>query len=731
MREFPRKAGIYSAGPILPEVTRVKKLFTFLTMILLSQVTFAEVPAPPVAKKVPKTVTLHGDTRSDDYGWLRDKKSPDTIAYLEAENAYADAVMKPTVELQAKLYDEMLGRIKQTDMQVPYLKKGFWYYTRTEEGKQYAIFARRKGTLDAPEEVLLDVNRLAEGKKFMSVGSFQVSDDSNLVAYSTDDNGYRQYKLHVKDLRSGKTVEGLAERVGAIEWAADNRTIFYTTENDAKRSFRANRHVLGRTEHKVVYEEKDELYDVWMDRTRSGEWIGIASESKTTNEIRLIPAAKPDSEPVVMLPRKTDHKYYPDHRGDFFYIMTNDTGINYRVVKAPVADYAQKNWVEVVPHRKGVRVEGVEMFRNHMVVRLREGGLSQFEIYTFGEDGKVASHRVTFPEPAYGVFGSANPEFDTNLYRYTYQSFITPSSVYDYDVTTRKQTLLKRTEVLGGYDPAKYAVQRFFVKARDGAEIPVALVHRKDLDPRSKNPLLLYAYGSYGASMPDGFSSNRFSLIDRGMTYAIAHIRGGGEMGKEWHEQGRMMSKKNTFNDFIDVAESLVKEGYTSKEKLAISGGSAGGLLMGAVVNMRPDLFKAVLAYVPFVDVINTMLDPTLPLTTQEYIEWGNPNEKEAYFYMKSYDPYSNVEKKAYPATLVRTSLNDSQVGYWEAAKWAAKLRAHRTDSNVMLLRVNMAAGHGGSSGRYDKLKEDAHDYAWLLNQMGFAGGTEAASPAK
>ncbi len=684
----------------------------------------ADVAQPPVAKKLPKTITLHGDERVDDYGWLRDKKSPETIAYLDAENAYADAMTKPIEDLSKKLYDEMLGRIKQTDINVPYRRNGYFYYTRTVEGKQYPIVARKKGSVDADEEILIDVNQLAEGKKFMAIGAMSASDDSNLLAFSTDDNGYRQYKLHLKDLRTGKVTENLAERVGGVEWAKDNKTIFYSTENDAKRSNRIHRHVLGTAEHTVIYEEKDELYDVYVDRTRSGDWIFLISDSKTTNEVRLIPGAKPATAPVVMIERKTDHKYYPDHRGDLFYFMTNDAGINYRVVTAPVMNYAQKNWKELVPYRKPVRVESIDLFKNHMVVRLREGGLSHIEIYDLrpvegGSSTSGSSHRVSFPEPTYAVFPSQNAEFDTTTYRYTYQSFITPSSVYDYDMDSKKQTLLKRTEVLGGYDPAKYKVERFFVAASDGAKIPVSMVYRKDIDPRTKNPLLLYAYGSYGASMSASFSSSRFSLVDRGVTYAIAHIRGGGEMGKEWHEQGRMMAKKNTFTDFIAVADHLVREGYTSKEKLAIQGGSAGGLLMGAVVNLRPDLFRAVMAYVPFVDVINTMLDASLPLTTQEYIEWGNPNEKDAYLYMKSYDPYSNIEKKKYPAMLVRTSLNDSQVGYWEAAKWVARLRVNKTDENVLLLRVNMGAGHGGSSGRYDKLKEDAADYAWVLDQLG------------
>ena len=694
-----------------------KSLFTFLAMSAFALSTFADLPKPPVAKKVPKTLTLHGDERVDDYGWLKDKTGADTIAYLEAENAYADAYMKPYEKLSQQLYDEMLGRIKQTDVNVPYLKNGYYYYMRTVEKKQYPILARKKGSVDAEEQITVDMNQLAEGKKFMSLGGFSVSDDTNLLAYTTDDNGYRQYKLQVKDLRTGKVTENIAERVTTVDWAPDNKTLIYSVENDAKRSYRVYRHVFGTTEHTLIYEEKDELYDVYAERSRSGDWFFLTSDSKTTNEVRLLPAAKPESEPVVMVARKTDHKYYPDHRGDLFYIMTNDAGINYRVVTAPVNDYAQAKWKELVPYRKPVRIESIDMFKNHMVVRLREGGLSHMEIYDLRDGGKA--HRVSFPEPAYSLGGAANAEFDTTLYRYNYNSFVTPLSVYDYDLDSRKQTLLKRTEVLGGYDPTKYKVERFFVPASDGAQVPVAMVYRKDINPKAKNPMLLYAYGSYGSSQNAAFNSNRFTLLDRGVIFTLANIRGGGEMGKEWHEQGRMMTKKNTFTDFIAVADYLVKNNYTTPEKLAIQGGSAGGLLMGAVVNMRPDLFKAVMAYVPFVDVINTMLDSSLPLTTQEYIEWGNPNEKDAYFYMKSYDPYSNVGKKKYPNMLVRTSINDSQVGYWEAAKWVAKLRANKTDENTLLLRVNMGAGHGGASGRYDRLKDDAADYAWLLSQLG------------
>ena len=666
---------------------------------------------PPIAKKRPVTFTIHGDTRTDDYAWLRDKTDPETLRYLSEENAYTDEVMAPLEQLQQTLYEEMLGRIKETDTNVPFRKGAYFYYSRTEAGRQYPIWARRR-TLDGPEEVILDVNELAAGKEFMDVGAMEVSDDGDLLLFSTDDSGYRQYSMQVKDLRSGEILPDRAEKTESLLWAADNRTIFYTVENEAKRQYRLYRHVLGTDEHELVYEEEDGIYDLYAVRSRSGDWIFILSESKTTNEVRLIRAATPDAEPVVMAPRRDEHRYYPDHRGGLFYVMTNDAGINFRVVTAPVDDF--ENWTELVPYRPPVKLEEIDLFRDHMVVRLREHGLSSFEIYDLRD---ATAHRVEFPEPAYTAVPGSNEEFDTSVFRYTYQSLITPLSTFDYDMDARKAVLLKQTEVLGGYDRDRYVVERIFVSANDGAQVPVALVRRRDAE--GVRPLLLYGYGSYGASVPIGFNPNRFSLIERGMTFAIAHARGGGEMGEEWHERGRMMEKRNTFSDFIAVAERLISAGYTSKEKLVIEGGSAGGLLVGAVVNMRPDLFRGALAYVPFVDVLNTMLDPTLPLTTQEYVEWGNPNEPDVYAYMKSYDPYSNVERKRYPAMLVRTSLNDSQVGYWEAAKWVARLRACNGGQPDLLLRVDMGAGHGGASGRYDKLREHAQDYAWVLGVLG------------
>ncbi len=695
----------------------MKRILALTLALFVAVAALADASKPPVAKKVPKSVTMFGDKRTDYYGWIREKATPDTIAYLEAENAYAEAVMKPTAELQKKLYDEMLGHIKQTDVNVPYRKGDYFYYSRTEEGKQYPIFARKKDSLDAPEQVVLDVNKLAEGQKFMSVAAYEPSDDGNLLAYSTDNIGYRQYVLHVKDLRTGENLPDRAEKTGSIFWAADNKTIFYTVENAAKRQWRLYRHILGGSDDSLVYEEKDDLFDVDAERSRSGDWIFITSESKTTSEVSVIPANDPTAAPRVIVPRTNDLKYFLDHRGDRFYIRTNDAGINFRIVSAPVADPQQKNWTEVIAYRKPVYVTGIELFANHLVATEREGGLTQLEILDL-RDGK--SHRIRFPEPTYTTFPSQNHVFSTNIFRYAYQSMVTPLSVYDYDMSTRGQSLLKRTEVLN-FDPSKYASERIFATAKDGVKIPISLVYRKDVAPRAANPLWLSAYGSYGSSSNPTFSATRLLPLDRGFIYAIAHIRGGGEMGKQWHEAGRMMTKKNTFNDFIAAAEHLIREKYTSKDKLVISGGSAGGLLMGAVTNMRPDLFHIVVAYVPFVDVINTMLDATLPLTTQEFIEWGNPSEKASYFYMKSYDPYSNVTRKRYPTMLVRTSINDSQVGYWEGSKWVAKLRANKTDDNPLLLKVNMGAGHGGASGRYDALRDLAFDYAFVLTQMGIA----------
>lgn len=673
---------------------------------------------PPVAKKTAKTTSIHGEQLNDDYFWLREKSSPEVISYLEAENAYADAVMKPTEAFQAALYKEMVARIKETDVNVPYREGDYFYYSRTEQGKQYSIYARKRGRLDAQEEITIDLNEIAKGQKFTALEVYAPSNDGNLLAYSIDSTGFREYMLHIKDLRTGKLLPDNIGKVTQAIWANDNKTLFYVTEDAAKRAYRVYRHTLGDDKEKdaLVYEDKDELFNVTARRTRSKAYILIGSESFTATEYSYIPADRPMESPKLFLPREANHEYYPDHHGDLFYIRTNDVGKTFRLVSAPVADPQKKNWKEVVPLRKSVMLEDVDFFSEFYVTSEREGGLPKLRI-TEMQGGK--SHYLEFPEPVYAAQVSQNKEFETSVLRFNYQSLVTPSSVFDYDMKTRKRELLKQTPVLGGYDATKYQSERIYATASDGMKIPISLVYKKDLKRDGTRPVLLYGYGSYGYPYPINFTASRLSLLDRGIVIAIAHIRGGGEMGKEWHDQGKMMSKKNTFTDFITSAEHLIDEKYTSKDRLVISGGSAGGLLMGAVTNMRPDLFKAVVSQVPFVDVINTMLDASLPLTVGEYQEWGNPNEKLAYEYMKSYSPYDNLAAKNYPAILVKTSLNDSQVMYWEPAKYVAKLRAMKTDSNVLLLKTNMGAGHGGSSGRYDFLKEVAFDYAFILGQFG------------
>ncbi len=602
---------------------------------------------------------------------------------------------------------------------MPYKEGDYFYYSRTEAGKQYQIHCRKKGGMDAPEEVVLDVNEMAKGQKFMSLGAYNVSDDGNLLAYTTDNTGFRQYSLAVKDLRTGKLLPDHAERVGSVVWANDNKTIFYTVEDDTtKRQYQVYRHTAGTSgSDKLAYEEKDEKFDVYAAKTRSKAYIVLFSASHTTSEARYIPAGEPAAEWKVMQPRKQGVEYYPDHNGNSFYIRVNDTGRNFRLVKAPVTDPRSQNWQEVVPHRANVMLEDTDFFKNYYVLSERENGLPQIRV-TDLRSGE--SRRIEFPEPAYASYGYTNREYDTGKFRYGYQSFITPRSVFEYDMASGKSTLLKQKEVPGGYDRTRYQVEQIYATASDGVKIPISVVYLKGAKLDGKGPLYLTGYGSYGYSIDIGFNSDLFSMVDRGVVAAVAHIRGGGEMGKAWHDDGRMMHKKNTFTDFVASAEYLVAQGYGSKDRLAIEGRSAGGLLMGAVLNMRPDLFHAALVGVPFVDVMNTMLDETLPLTVGEFEEWGNPKEKPAFDYMMTYSPYDNIEAKKYPNMLVRTSFNDSQVMYWEPAKYVAKMRAIRTDHNIMILKTNMdPAGHGGASGRYDRLHEKAFDYAYFLTQMG------------
>src|SRR5688572_483079 len=700
------------------------KLFVASLLLLTASVASSQVAqqsvVPPVAERRVHVDTLHGEVRQDEYFWLRVKSDPAVRTYLEAENAYADAVLAPLTPLRELLYKEMLARIKQTDLSVPYRLDGYFYYTRTVEGQQYPIFARKRGSLEAPEQITLDLNEMAKGQSFMGLNDYEVSDDGNLLLYSFDSTGYRQYALRVKDLRTGQLLGTRVPRVVSATWAADNRTIFYSVEDSvSKRAYRVYRHVLGQPTDTLLYEEKDERFSVYVGKSRSRQYVFMYVGSLTSGEQSFLPSNTPTAPWRLISARKVDREYDADHHGDKFYIRVNDTGRNFRLVTAPASDPSERNWKELVPHRADVMLNGVTLFANHLVRSERKNALPQIVITDLRTN---TTHSMSFPEPVYSAGLSGNAEWNTRTVRYNYQSFTTPSSVFDYDMDTKAVTLLKENEVLGGYDRTRYVSERVYATARDGTKIPVSLVYRKDLKRDGKAAMHLNAYGSYGAPSNVGFSSNRFSLIDRGVVYALAHIRGGGDLGKAWHDQGRMKTKMNTFTDFIDVAEHLLKDGYVSKDRLVIEGGSAGGLLMGAVTNMRPDLFKAVITNVPFVDVINTMLDESLPLTVGEFEEWGNPKKKDEYDYMKRYDPYGNIGRKNYPAILVKTSFNDSQVMYHEPAKYTARMRAMKTDKNPLLLVTNMGAGHGGASGRYDRLREIALSYAFLLWQAGVEG---------
>ncbi|HEY6274377.1 MAG TPA: S9 family peptidase [Terriglobales bacterium] len=688
-------------------------------------------PPPPVAKKVHTENHINGGDLVDEYAWLRNKSNPEVAQYLESENAYADSVMKPTEALQKKLYDEMISHVKETDVNVPYRQGSYFYYSRWEQGKQYQIFARKKGSVAAPEEVTLDQNQLAKGEKFMALGIYEPSEDANWLAYTTDNTGFRQYRLHVRDLRTGKDLPDTAERVGSLAWASDSQTLFYTVEEDkTKRQYRLYRHKLGTTSaaDELIYEEKDERFNIGVQRARSGKFLFLEIGSHTTSEVRYLDASTPAGEWKLIEPRRQDIEYYADSLDDQLYIRTNDTGRNFRLVSAPATAPGKSHWKEVIPTRPDVMLSDFEPFQDFYVLVERENGLPELTVVYLADGNKT---RITHPEPVYTAFPQINREYKTKLFRYSYQSLVTPPSVFDYDVEKHTSVLLKQTEVPGGYDPSKYQSERVWATAKDGVRVPISVVYRKDLKQgEGLNPLYVYAYGSYGFNLPDTFSSARISLLDRGVVMAYAHIRGGGEMGKAWHDAGRMMNKMNTFTDFIASTEYLVSAKYGARDKIVIEGGSAGGLLMGAVTNLRPDLFKVVVSHVPFVDVMNTMLDASLPLTVPEYEEWGNPNEKQAYDYMLKYSPYDNLKKAAYPAILVKTSFNDSQVMYWEPAKYTAKLRTLKTDNNVLLLKTNMAAGHGGSSGRYDRFKEVAFDYAFMLTQLGVAdsAATESAN---
>ena len=690
-------------------------------LFIICPVLFAQTaPGPPVAKQVEHISVWHGEQVIDPFFWLREKSNPEVIQYLEAENAYTEAMTKEIQPFADALYKEMLGHIKQTDLTVPDRRGAFSYYSRTEEGKQYPIQCRKKVSSDdraeeGAEEILLDLNELAKGLKFLSLGAFSVSDDANLLAYTTDTTGFRQYRLAIKDLRTGIVLPDSAERVTGVEWCADNRTLFYTTEDPVtKRSNMVWRHMLG-DETEPVYQEKDRLYNVRLGRSKDKKMLFLRSTSTDTWETRYLSSDRPTGTFEVVLPREKGHKYSVEHRDGLFYFRTNRDAKNFRLVTAPVSSPSPANWKELLPHRPDVLLKGVELFQDHLVSSEKSAALDQFRVLDF-RSGQW--HDVGFPESVYAAFATPTPEYTASSFRFGYQSMITPVSVYDYDMDTHQRTLKKRQEV-PGFDPELYVTQREWAVARDGVKVPLSIVYRRGLKKDGTAPLFLYGYGSYGAGMPAGFNSNRLSLLDRGMVYVIAHIRGGDEMGEAWHDDGMLMKKKNTFHDFIDSALWLCTREWTSKDRLVIEGASAGGLLMGAVLVERPDLFRAVHAGVAFVDVMNTMLDASLPLTVGEYLEWGNPNDKAAFDYMRSYSPYDNLKQQPYPATLFTTSLNDSQVMYWEPTKFVAKMRTLKTDGNPLLLKCNMGAGHGGASGRYDRLKETAFEYAWLMSQVG------------
>lgn len=677
---------------------------------------------PPEAVRIPKRTTLHGETLDDPYFWLREKENPAVRAYLEAENAYADAVTAPLDGLTSSLYDEMLARIQEDDTSAPYRFRGYEHWVQMVKGHQYPIHHRRRLSESGQEETdetTVDVNVLAEGKTFMSLGAYEMSDDGRLLAYSTDDTGFRQYRLHVKDLTTGALWSRTFEKTISAAWAADSKTLFFTEEDQAKRAARLFRvTAFSDAEPVLVLEEADERFSLDIHRSRSGAFLFLITASHTTSEFRLLDASTPEASPKLVAARRQDHEYEMDHQGDRFLVRTNDRGRNFRLVEVPVDTPGEAHWRELVPHRDGVMLESVVSFEDHAVLCERSAGLPRFR--SLRRDGSSGIDAI-FDEPTYSAFPRDNYEYAATTFRYAYQSLVTPPSVFDLDLITGKSTLVKQTEVLGSFDRAHYVSEWISAPAADGTPIPISIVRRRDTTIDGTAPMHLLGYGSYGYPYPVSFVSSRLSLLDRGFVIALAHIRGGGEMGKPWHDAGRMAAKMTTFTDFVTCAANLIDRGYTSSTRLVIEGGSAGGLLMGAVVNLRPDLMRAVIAKVPFVDVINSMSDETLPLTVGEFEEWGNPKVLEDYKVMRAYCPYTNLERRAYPAILLRNSFNDSQVMYWEAAKYAARLRTLKTDDTPLLLRTLMGAGHGGASGRYDALRETASDYAFMLWQVGLA----------
>ena len=676
---------------------------------------------PPVAKKIPKELSIHGDTRIDNYYWLNQREDQAVLDYLNAENDYTSAVMKHTEDFQNSLFEEIVGRIKKDDSTVPYKDNSYWYFTKYEKGKEYPIYSRKKGSLDAKEEVYLDVNELAKGYEYYAANGRNISPDNKLLAFGEDTLSRRIYKIRIKNLETGEFLKDeIPNCTGGSVWANDNKTLYYTVKDETLRAYKIFKHILGTdaSEDVEVWHEKDPTFGTYVYKTKSKQYIVIGSYHTLTSEFRILDADHPEGTFKVFEPRDLngEHEYYLDHYKDHFYIRTNWDAENFRLMKTPVKATGKSNWEEVIPHRNEVLLEDMELFKDHLVLSERKAGIRQLRVRPWSAEG---DHYIQFDEKAYLSYISTNKDFDTPILRLGYQSMATPNSIYDYDMNTKSLKLLKRQEVVGDFDSANYRTERIQAKARDGVMVPISIVYHKDTKIDGTAPCLLYGYGSYGNSMDPYFSSVRLSLLDRGFVYAIAHVRGGMELGKQWYENGKKLKKKNTFYDFIDCGKHLVQNKYAAADKLFAMGGSAGGLLMGAVINMEPDMWRGVIAAVPFVDVVTTMLDESIPLTTGEFDEWGNPKEEKYYFYMKAYSPYDNVEAKGYPNMLVTTGLHDSQVQYWEPAKWVAKLRDLKTDKNTLLLHTNMGAGHGGASGRFKRHRETAMEYAFILDLVG------------
>ena len=691
--------------------------FAVPTFILVLSIMFADAN-PPQAPEIPHEITEVGHTRNDPFFWLREKANPDVLKYLQAENRYTETALKPTEKLRDTIYHEMRRRIKEDDVSVPQKIGDYYYYSRTETGKQYAVHCRKKGSLDAREEVILDENELAKGQKYFRIGILSVSPDHKLLAYSTDTNGGETYVIRIKTLETGELLpDEIKNSSYSFAWANDNKTFFYDQLDDANRPYKALKHILGTSVNQdpTVYEEKDARFFLEIYKSRSEKFIFVSVESERASEVRFVDADHPEGEFTLIRPRENDLLYSVEHHGDRFFIVTNENAKNFKVVETPVASPDKEHWKDYLPYDPEVKVDAVDAFENHLVISERRNGLPAIRICDL-KSGET--HEINFDEPTYEVSLDRNPVFKTGIVRIDYSSFITPNSVIDYDMVSRRKELKKEAPVLGGYKKSDYASERVFAKADDGVEIPISLFYKKGFRKDGTAPLLLTGYGAYGISTDANFSSSTISLVDRGFVFAIAHIRGGGELGRTWYEDGKLLKKKNTFTDFVSCTQYLIDQKYAAPKRVAILGGSAGGLLMGAVMNMRPDLFTSVIAAVPFVDVLNTMSDPSLPLTVTEYEEWGNPQDPKYFDYMASYSPYDNIEEKQYPNLLVTAGLNDPRVSYWEPAKWVAKQRRLKHQNRILLLKTNMGAGHGGDSGRFDQLKEVAMEYAFAIDTL-------------